>query len=117
MFDGLGQRSQKINWADYEFACMLCAAQATQQGLEPIDFDCDAGTLAFAAMFDVLAAQAERETIYVTPTWRRVVIAARHLRWGSGPDLPSSSSEKRYWTYSKADSTARRGTAVPIPTL
>jgi len=65
--------------ADFEYGLMLGAAQATQQGLSPDDFDNDQGIDAFTAIFAMLTKEHDRDVIYVTPEWRRVVISARRL--------------------------------------
>jgi hypothetical protein len=65
---------------DREAVYMLVGAQATRQGLEPIDFDNDRGTAALEAIFLALTPVDDRKVIHVTPTWRRVVISARQIR-------------------------------------
>lgn len=67
--------------SDREAVFMLVCAQATRQGLEPIDFDNDQGTAALEAIFLALTPRDDRlKVIHVTPTWRRVVISARDIR-------------------------------------
>jgi len=70
---------------DLEYVYMLVCAQATKQGLQPIDFDNDRGTDAFYAIF-LAVRELDRKLIYVTPEWRRVVISARaKVRWPTRP--------------------------------
>lgn len=66
---------------DREAVFMLVCAQATRQGLEPVDFDNDQGRDALEAIFLALTPREhDRKVIHVTPTWRRVVISARDIR-------------------------------------
>lgn len=67
---------------------MLVVAQATQQGLQPIDFDNDDGIDALSAIF-MAVTDRDRELIHVTPEWRRVVISARAPRRAFSPQLPA----------------------------
>lgn len=92
--------------SDFEFGLMLGAAQATLQGLAPEDFDNDQGIDALTAIFAMLTKEHDRETIYVTPDWRRVVISARRLK-------PQRTGE-RFWRW-KATGEATRVCVTAIP--
>lgn len=92
--------------ADFEYGLMLGAAQATQQGLAPVDFDNDNGIDAFTAIFAMLTKEHDRDTIYVTPEWRRVVISARRL-------VPRRDGE-RFWRWkTTGEATAVHVVAIP----
>jgi len=93
---------------DFEYGLMLGAAQATLQGLAPEDFDNDKGVDAFTAIFAMLTKEHDRDTIYVTPEWRRVVISARRLK-------PSRVGE-RFWRW-KATGEATSVHTIYIPEL
>lgn len=92
--------------SDFEFGLMLGAAQATQQGLAPEDFDNDKGVDALVAIFAMLTKEHDRDTIFVTPAWRRVVISARRLR-------PQRTGE-RFWRWkSTGEATMVQVVAIP----
>lgn len=92
--------------SDFEFGLMLGAAQATLQGLAPEDFDNDKGVDALTAIFAMLTKEHDRDTIYVTPEWRRVVISARRLK-------PQRAGE-RFWRW-KSTGEATQVHVVAIP--
>ena len=94
--------------SDFEFGLMLGAAQATHQGLAPEDFDNDQGIDALTAIFAMLTKEHDRDTIYVTPEWRRVVISARRLK-------PRRDGE-RFWRW-RASGEATSVSQVLIPVL
>jgi hypothetical protein len=87
---------------------MLGAAQATLQGLAPEDFDNDQGVDALVAIFAMLTKEHDRDTIHVTPEWRRVVISARRLK-------PRRDGE-RFWRW-RASGEATSVSQVLIPVL
>lgn len=91
---------------DFEYGLMLGAAQATHQGLTPDDFDNNNGVDAFTAIFAMLTKAHDRDTIYVTPEWRRVVISARRL-------VPKREGE-RFWRW-KSTGEATSVQVVQIP--
>lgn len=96
--------------SDFEYGLMLGAAQATLQGLTPSDFDNDNGVDAFTAIFAMLTKEHDRDTIHVTPEWRRVVISARRLK-------PSRTGE-RFWRWkATGEATAVHVVAIPGLTL
>jgi hypothetical protein len=94
--------------SDFEFGLMLGAAQATLQGLAPEDFDNDQGVDALVAIFAMLTKEHDRDTIHVTPEWRRVVISARRLK-------PRRDGE-RFWRW-RASGEATSVSQVLIPVL
>lgn len=107
MADALEETHAGISWhADFEYGLMLGAAQATLQGLTPEDFDNDNGIDALTAIFTMLTKEHDRDTIYVTPEWRRVVISARRLK-------PQRTGE-RFWRW-KATGEATSVQVVQIP--
>lgn len=107
MADAIGIAYRGIReHADYEYGLMLGAAQATLQGLTPADFDNDNGVDAFTAIFAMLTKEHDRDTIHVTPEWRRVVISARRLK-------PQRAGE-RFWRW-KASGEATAVHVVAIP--
>ena len=114
MYDAMLQAHPKINIADFEYACMLCAAQVSQQGLTPADLDSDQGTEALAAICAMLMKEHDRDLIHVTSAWRRVVISARWLHQKLY-DYPNRSPRERYWTYSETTETAKSGGQIRIP--
>ncbi len=98
--------NKRLLSGDFEYGLMLGAAQATQQGLTPDDFDTDNGVDALTAIFAMLTKEHDRETIYVTPEWRRVVISARRL-------VPKRDGE-RFWRW-KVTGEATSVHVVQIP--
>lgn len=99
----------KARRADCEFILMLGAAQATRQGLTPSDFDTNNGLDALTAIFTAGFPDWDRDTIFVTPEWRRVVISARRL-------IPRSGLAERFWRWrTTGDATAVH--CMQIPTL
>lgn len=102
------EQTHKPNQADFEYGLMLGAATATKQGLDLADFDNDKGVDAFAAIFLSLSKEDDRDTIYVTPAWRRVVISARKYKTQRPDD-----GTLRFWCW-KASGNATLHTAVRI---
>ncbi len=105
MVDALEEVFRRINVADFEYVLMLGAAQASQQGLAPEDFDNDKGIDAFTAIFTMLVGKDE-ELIRVTPEWRRVVISARR-------HTPRRDGERSWRWRASGDATAVRMIQIP----
>jgi len=92
---------------DFEYGRMSVAAQVTQQGLAPTDFDNAQGIDAFVAICAALPSGKREETIYVTPEWRRVAVYARKY-------VPRR-RETRRWAW-RTDGHATSRSTVYLPT-
>lgn len=108
MCDALEALSRRFDVTNYEYTLMLAAAQATTQGLDPVDFDNEQGVDAFAAIF-AMVSERDRATIHVTPEWRRVVISARR-------QVPTNRGDS-FWRWRAKTNEATRVSVIEIPTF